>query len=401
MSRGNVAASRPLQSGLGSRYGNPTALKRQRGAVSVLVALMLVVLLAFAALAIDVGHLFVVRNELQNDADGAALAGVECIYPGSACLNSTATAPDWNTASNEATTAIALNKSDGVTLTNGTVAYGYWNLTGTPSGLQTLPYTPGTNDLPAVKVTVSRASGQNNGPVSVTFGNFVGQASVPVSAQAVAVVAGPGYAAPGGLFPVAINQCMYSAMLAFWNSSTNQPDLATSTSQLNMGGDQTLTQTVGTPYKFQINSTYHDSSGTGCNAGQWTSLANGGQVGASTIKGYIDKTAPSPAVGIGSPIYVENGTVSSNLQAVDACSANDGNQSCAYELVPVINEQPISPGSATNVVAFACLKIDSANWQGPSKYIVVELASNPALCTATVSGIGPAYGTQLRLSLVQ
>ncbi|WP_181321960.1 TadG family pilus assembly protein [Trinickia symbiotica] len=368
----------------------------------VLVALMLATLLAFAALAIDIAHLFVVRNELQNAADAAALAGVGCVYQRSECGNLTAQAPDWNTSFQEATSAISLNKSDGVTLTTATVDYGYWNLTGTPSGLQPLPYTPGTGDLPAVRVTVNRASGKNSGPVSLLFGNFVGMSSAPVSAEAVAVVSSPGYVGPGGLFPVAINQCMYRAMLGFWNSSTNRPALAASASPLNMDGDQTLQQTPGTPYKFQINSTYHDSSGTGCNTGQWTSLDSGGQVGASTIRDYVNKTESSPAVSIGSQIFIENGTVSSNLQAVDSCSALDGNQSCAYELFPVINEQPINPGASTAVVAFACLKIDSANWQGSSKYIVVELASNPDMCQGMgSSGIGPAYGALTPPRLVQ
>ncbi|WP_181885668.1 TadG family pilus assembly protein [Trinickia dinghuensis] len=368
----------------------------------VLVALWLPILLAFAAIAIDVGHLIVVRNELQNAADAAALAGVGCVYQRSQCGNLTATAPDWNTASTEATTAISLNKSDGATLTTATVDYGYWNLTGTPSGLQPLPYTPGTNDLPAVQVTVSRSSGKNNGPVSLFFGGFIGLASVPISAQAVAVVSRPSSLGPGGLFPIALNQCMYSAMQAFWNSSTDQPKLATSTSPLNMGGDQTLPQTVGKPYEFQINSSYHDQSGTGCNTGQWTSLANGGQVGASTIRSYINKSAPSPAASIGSQIFIENGTVSSNLQAVDACSALDGNQSCAYEIFPVINEQPINTGASTAIVAFACLKVDSANWQGSSKYVVVELAANPDMCQGMgASGIGPAYGALTPPRLVQ
>jgi hypothetical protein len=54
--------------------------KSQNGAVIVLVAILLVVFLGVAALAIDVYHLFVVRNELQNAADAAALAGAKVLY---------------------------------------------------------------------------------------------------------------------------------------------------------------------------------------------------------------------------------------------------------------------------------------------------------------------------------
>ncbi len=49
-------------------------LGNDRGAVAPLVGILIFLFIAFAALAIDVGHLYGVRNELQNAADGAALA---------------------------------------------------------------------------------------------------------------------------------------------------------------------------------------------------------------------------------------------------------------------------------------------------------------------------------------
>jgi Flp pilus assembly protein TadG len=56
------------------------AAMNQRGAAAILVALVLVVLVGFTALAIDVGHLVVARNELQNAADAGALAGARFLY---------------------------------------------------------------------------------------------------------------------------------------------------------------------------------------------------------------------------------------------------------------------------------------------------------------------------------
>lgn len=49
--------------------------RRQRGAIAVMFGLTLIVLLAAGGLAIDLGHLFVLKSELQNGADSAALAG--------------------------------------------------------------------------------------------------------------------------------------------------------------------------------------------------------------------------------------------------------------------------------------------------------------------------------------
>ena len=46
----------------------------------VFVAIAIVVLIGFAALAIDIGHLLIVRNELKNAADAGALAGAQVLY---------------------------------------------------------------------------------------------------------------------------------------------------------------------------------------------------------------------------------------------------------------------------------------------------------------------------------
>lgn len=51
--------------------------QHQTGAVAVMLGLTLAVLLGFAALAIDLGRTYVVRTELQNAADAAALAGAK------------------------------------------------------------------------------------------------------------------------------------------------------------------------------------------------------------------------------------------------------------------------------------------------------------------------------------
>ena len=42
---------------------------------AVLIAILMFVFLGFAALALDLSHLFVAKNELQNAADAGALAG--------------------------------------------------------------------------------------------------------------------------------------------------------------------------------------------------------------------------------------------------------------------------------------------------------------------------------------
>jgi Flp pilus assembly protein TadG len=66
-------------------------LTDERGAVSVVVALLMIPLLGFAAISVDVAHLYLVRQQLQTGADAAALAVAQDCARGS-CGSSSATA---------------------------------------------------------------------------------------------------------------------------------------------------------------------------------------------------------------------------------------------------------------------------------------------------------------------
>ena len=59
-----------------AQHARPAArgMRRQRGAVAVIVAIVLAVLIGFVGLALDLGKLYVTRSELQNSADACALA---------------------------------------------------------------------------------------------------------------------------------------------------------------------------------------------------------------------------------------------------------------------------------------------------------------------------------------
>lgn len=55
----------------------PRIRSRQRGAVAIMTGLTAVALFAFGGLALDLGHLYIAKSELQNAADAAALAGAK------------------------------------------------------------------------------------------------------------------------------------------------------------------------------------------------------------------------------------------------------------------------------------------------------------------------------------
>lgn len=52
---------------------------RERGSVAVLMGLALAVLVGFAAIGVDVGRMYIVREQIHNAADGAVLAGVQAL----------------------------------------------------------------------------------------------------------------------------------------------------------------------------------------------------------------------------------------------------------------------------------------------------------------------------------
>lgn len=62
------------------RFSRQRFIGNERGAILALVAVLFVVLLGAIAFAIDMNHLYVVSNELQNAADAGALAGAQALY---------------------------------------------------------------------------------------------------------------------------------------------------------------------------------------------------------------------------------------------------------------------------------------------------------------------------------
>jgi Flp pilus assembly protein TadG len=59
---------------------HPNVLTDQTGVTAIVVALVMVLFVGVAALALDIGHLYIVKNELQNAADAGCLAGARFLY---------------------------------------------------------------------------------------------------------------------------------------------------------------------------------------------------------------------------------------------------------------------------------------------------------------------------------
>jgi Flp pilus assembly protein TadG len=167
-------------------------IKQTGGAAAVIIALVLFVLIGMASLAIDIGQLYTVRNQLQNVADAAALAGVGQLVQdqgGEAVRNSDL--------AHQAALQVAQSQSnlDGLpsvadeSRNDLTIHFGVWDIyAGNPSTAWTdLGTSVASNsNANAVKITITRDAGTIFGPVSNLFGGIFGFSTSKVSAKAIA-----------------------------------------------------------------------------------------------------------------------------------------------------------------------------------------------------------------------
>jgi Flp pilus assembly protein TadG len=98
---------------------NKHTVCNQTGAIIIIVAVSLVMILGFSALSIDFGRRMVVQNQVQNSADAGALAGARFLYNADGTINDTG-------AKQIATNATNGNDADGSSVTDVTVEIGNW-----------------------------------------------------------------------------------------------------------------------------------------------------------------------------------------------------------------------------------------------------------------------------------
>lgn len=183
---------------------NILTIYNQRGTSAVLVVLCLVILLGFAALAVDVGYLLATKNELQNVADAAALAATRqlgAIYEPMTYDEQTAYICDPAEIIPIAKSISVKNKAAGINIiiNDQDIVIGQWD-----AAAKTL--NPTLNQPDAVKVTARRQSGIN-GAVTTVFSKILGINNVGVFADATAALTGQSTAGPGELeIPVGISQ---------------------------------------------------------------------------------------------------------------------------------------------------------------------------------------------------
>lgn len=167
----------------------------QRGVTAVVIAIVITVLIGFVSLATDVGYVSLTKNELQNIADAAALAGtgeLGNIYQGLTYDNQQVLSLDDNDVDAIRSTAKDVvgegkNRAGGedIIIDDGDIFINKWPGTSVNSNDYNQPN--------AVRVTARRDSSAN-GPISTFFAKIFGIGTLDVSADATAALTGLGEA---------------------------------------------------------------------------------------------------------------------------------------------------------------------------------------------------------------
>ena len=164
----------------------------RRGAIVVLAAVLLVVFLALAAFAIDVGYIALVRSELQNVADSAALAGAAELVNRDQLKNAYNTDSIRAVARENALAYASMNSAGGkpilvepnnTNLPTGDLVVGFLSNPSDPASSMTT----NTSALNAVRV-VARRSASQNGSSPLFFARALGRETFDVTAEATAVI---------------------------------------------------------------------------------------------------------------------------------------------------------------------------------------------------------------------
>jgi Flp pilus assembly protein TadG len=188
-----------------------STLANERGVTAVFVAILIVFLTAMVSFSVDLGFAWVTKNELQNIADAAALAGTSQLGVVYAALS-----PDQQEDTSRSLTSsekaqvidfvervAGLNRAGGISGigidTASDVSIGTWDFA-------SKTITPTLIRPTAVTVT-ARRDGNVNGPITTFFANIMGISEINIAATATAALGPLGYVPPGTAnFPVGISK---------------------------------------------------------------------------------------------------------------------------------------------------------------------------------------------------
>ena len=320
----------------------------ERGAIAMITVISTLGIMGLLAFVIDLGQVYVARQELRNVADSAALAATRqmaeilktkstlVLQDSSFTLSSSELAQVTAAAANVA----IQNKVGGQNIaldTTSDVSVGVWDMATSTFGAAV----PGS--VPDAVQVVARRDSTSNGPVTAYFAQMMGVSSFDVSAPATAALLPVGAVPPGGIgLPIGINDEVFAAGAC---------------------GDSIKMYPTGTMDACAGWHTFNE----GANANNLKDILDDLNNGS----GGILPNGESPAVQVGDQVNFIGGTISSALQKMqdlyDAKQVGgimegvvlvyDGDPSCS------------NPNQQQTVVGFAKVTITSVQVTGNPKEI--------------------------------
>jgi hypothetical protein len=317
-------------------------LNNQRGVSAIIVAICLIMLVGFVALAIDVSHLFVVRNELQNAADAGALAGAGNLYidDGTAInTNANQFGYDAAVANLSEKLPVEVNWSGG---NNGDVQRGHWSFglgdlprgfypnasTDTVDlwGVTTEELDADPNFINAVRVRTRRQAT----PITSFFARIFGRDSFQGSAEAVAYIGFAGTLLPAEVdSPIAICE---QALLEKNSSGEDKYDCTVGRFINDALGGQDEETGMWTSFEQHLDpeDPYGEPLGDPCSGG----------TNASEVKPLIDCNADSgvnPMLYLGQNMEVNNGQIDAAFNKFYNCWSPEYLKTAMPMTLPVID----------------------------------------------------------------
>jgi Flp pilus assembly protein TadG len=305
----------------------------QRG-VAVITALGLLMLLGAVALALDLGHLYVVKTELQRAAEAGAIAGARALFPDQLDTAPKNLIPDCATALSRGASTAQCNRVDGNTLASAEIQVqtGRWNWA-------TAQFSPGCSADPASLTNAVTVTARKT-DVPLFFMQAFRSEPLSLSASSTAVMDWVTGLHQGAGF-----------VLALWKQYAKSGNL-----------------------KIYLNPDQEDLGGWYCKE----SPCN-----AAKIKGYLDNPSSIPALRTGETIYLNNGVMASALDKI-----NDYIGRTVW--LPVVNTDKFVQSAP--VEGFTPFKISGVGQEGGKKYISGQaLSLDAAPGTQSIPG-GSDFG---------
>jgi len=246
--------------------GRPNqATANRKGAIVVLAAVILVVIMAFTAFTVDVGYITVTKAELEKSADGSAMGAALELTDGLG-PQATKTISEVDTLARNAAVAVAsANRGGGLDSVaadgDRDVRFGQvvWN-----AGTNSWSKTWGASPYNLVEVTLRRSEATdaqgnpNTGgdrPLSLFFAPVIGHSQASVSAASLsALIAGSGFKVAGGsgmtagVLPIALDEQTWDALVIDQLAGTSGQF-----SDNHYYNDTTGAVSTGSDGKFEIN----------------------------------------------------------------------------------------------------------------------------------------------------